>query len=48
LAALSVRQVQERAAVTLATLLNRLDEFTGRADQHDDITCLVVNRFSPS
>lgn len=48
LAALSNRQVQERAAVTLATLLNRLDEFTGRADQHDDITCLVVNRFSPS
>ncbi len=46
-AALKSRQVEERAAVTLATVLNRLDEFTGRADQHDDITCLVVNRFSP-
>ena len=46
-AALKSRQVEERASVTLATVLNKLDEFTGRANQHDDITCLVVNRFKP-
>jgi sigma-B regulation protein RsbU (phosphoserine phosphatase) len=48
LAALTSRQLRDRAAVTLAAILQRLDEFTGRADQHDDITCLVVNRFSPA
>jgi phosphoserine phosphatase RsbU/P len=47
LGSLATRQLEERAAVTLATILKRLDDFTGRADQHDDITCLVVNRFSP-
>jgi phosphoserine phosphatase RsbU/P len=48
IAALQPRQAEERASVTLARILNRLDEFTGRADQHDDITCLVVSRFSAS
>lgn len=48
LAALQSRQSQERASVTLATILNKLDEFTGRANQHDDITCLVVSRFFPT
>jgi phosphoserine phosphatase RsbU/P len=47
MAAVKLRDLHERAAVTLATILTRLDEFTGRADQHDDITCLVVRRFSP-
>jgi sigma-B regulation protein RsbU (phosphoserine phosphatase) len=46
IAALQPRVAEERASVTLARVLNRLDEFTGRADQHDDITCLVVSRFS--
>jgi sigma-B regulation protein RsbU (phosphoserine phosphatase) len=48
LAALTSRLLEDRAAVTLAAILQRLDEFTGRADQHDDITCLVVSRFSPA
>ena len=48
LAALQTRQSQERASVTLANILNKLDEFAGRANQHDDITCLVVSRFSPT
>ncbi|MEQ1472542.1 MAG: PP2C family protein-serine/threonine phosphatase [Candidatus Acidiferrum sp.] len=48
IAALQPRQPEERASVTLARVLNKLDEFTGRADQHDDITCLVVSRFSAS
>jgi serine phosphatase RsbU (regulator of sigma subunit) len=48
LSALHARQSQERASVTLVNLLNKLDEFTGRANQHDDITCLVVSRFCPS
>jgi phosphoserine phosphatase RsbU/P len=48
IAALQPRQSEERASVTLARILNKLDEFTGRADQHDDITCLVVSRFSAS
>jgi serine phosphatase RsbU (regulator of sigma subunit) len=48
MAAMKLRDLHERAAVTLATILTRLDEFTGRAEQHDDITCLVVRRFSPA
>lgn len=48
IASLQPRQFEERASITLARILNKLDEFTGRADQHDDITCLVVSRFSPS
>ena len=36
--------LQERAAVTLATIMTKLDEFVGPASQHDDITCLVVRR----
>jgi phosphoserine phosphatase RsbU/P len=48
MAAVKLRDLHERAAVTLATILTRLDEFTGRAEQHDDITCLVVRRFSPA
>lgn len=47
-ARLLARQNQERASVTLANILNKLDEFTGRANQHDDITCLVVSRFFPA
>jgi sigma-B regulation protein RsbU (phosphoserine phosphatase) len=34
----------ERAASTLASIMNRLDDFVGNAPQHDDITCLVVSR----
>ena len=45
LSAVKLREVDGRAAVTLATILTRLDEFTGLAEQHDDITCLVVRRF---
>jgi sigma-B regulation protein RsbU (phosphoserine phosphatase) len=48
IAAVQPRLPEERASVTLARILNKLDEFTGRADQHDDITCLVVSRFSAS
>ena len=48
LAALNSRVFEDRSAATLATILKRLDDFTGHADQHDDITCLVVNRFSPA
>jgi sigma-B regulation protein RsbU (phosphoserine phosphatase) len=48
LGSLTTRQFKDRAATTLATILKRLDDFTGHADQHDDITCLVVNRFSPA
>ncbi len=35
---------QERASITLASILKDLDEFVGGAAQHDDITCLVVRR----
>jgi len=34
----------DRAAATLAGVMNRLDDFVGNAPQHDDITCLVVSR----
>ncbi len=43
-AALHPREADERATVTLAKILMKLDEFTGRAEQHDDITCMVVSR----
>jgi phosphoserine phosphatase RsbU/P len=35
---------EERSALTLANIMNKLDEFVGAALQHDDITCLVVRR----
>jgi phosphoserine phosphatase RsbU/P len=44
LLALLQPHIEERASVTLATIMKRLDEFVGTADQHDDITCLVVTR----
>jgi phosphoserine phosphatase RsbU/P len=44
LAALEPRELDERATVTLTKILKKLDEFTGRAEQHDDITCMVVSR----
>jgi len=37
-------RLEERAAATLAGIMKNLDEFVGAADQHDDITCLVVTR----
>jgi serine phosphatase RsbU (regulator of sigma subunit) len=44
LLALLQPRIEERASVTLATIMKHLDEFVGSADQHDDITCLVVTR----
>ena len=44
LAAVQGRKAQQRAAVTLSGIMKGLDEFTGAAMQHDDITCLVVSR----
>ena len=35
---------EERSALTLANIMQKLDEFVGAALQHDDITCLVVRR----
>ncbi len=35
---------EERAALTLAKIMQVLDQFVGAAPQHDDITCLVVRR----
>jgi sigma-B regulation protein RsbU (phosphoserine phosphatase) len=35
---------EERASTTLAGIMKNLDDFVGPADQHDDITCLVVTR----
>ena len=46
LLALQDKQVQERVSITLTRILNKLDEFTGQAEQHDDITCLVVSLFN--
>jgi phosphoserine phosphatase RsbU/P len=37
-------RADERASVTLAGIMKNLDDFVGAADQHDDITCLVVTR----
>jgi sigma-B regulation protein RsbU (phosphoserine phosphatase) len=35
---------EERASLTLSSVMRKLDEFVGAAPQHDDITCLVVRR----
>jgi len=37
-------RIEERASATLTGIMKNLDEFVGAADQHDDITCLVVTR----
>src|SRR3984957_10238872 len=37
-------RLEERASATLAGIMKTLDDFVGPADQHDDITCLVVSR----
>ena len=37
-------RMEERASATLAGIMKNLDDFVGAADQHDDITCLVVTR----
>lgn len=44
LLALLQSRFEERASATLAMIMKHLDEFVGPADQHDDITCLVVTR----
>jgi serine phosphatase RsbU (regulator of sigma subunit) len=44
LLALVAEPPEERAALTLAAVMRKLDEFVGGAPQHDDITCLVVRR----
>jgi sigma-B regulation protein RsbU (phosphoserine phosphatase) len=44
LLALLQPRLQERAAVTLAGIMKKLDDFVGPAAQHDDITCLIVSR----
>ncbi len=44
LLALVAQPLEERAALTLAAVMRKLDEFVGGAPQHDDITCLVVRR----
>jgi sigma-B regulation protein RsbU (phosphoserine phosphatase) len=44
LLALAAEPFEERAAMTLSTIMRKLDEFVGGAPQHDDITCLVVRR----
>ncbi len=37
-------RTEDRASTTLAGIMKNLDDFVGPADQHDDITCLVVTR----
>jgi phosphoserine phosphatase RsbU/P len=37
-------RIEERASATLAGIMKKLDDFVGSADQHDDITCLIVTR----
>jgi hypothetical protein len=37
-------RIEERASATLTGIMKNLDDFVGAADQHDDITCLVVTR----
>src|ERR1700683_5029588 len=44
LLALAGEPLEDRAAMTLSTIMRKLDEFVGGAPQHDDITCLVVRR----
>jgi phosphoserine phosphatase RsbU/P len=44
LLALVSQTFEERAALTLAAIMRKLDEFVGGAPQHDDITCFVVRR----
>jgi sigma-B regulation protein RsbU (phosphoserine phosphatase) len=44
LLALAAEPFEERAAMTLSSIMRKLDEFVGSAPQHDDITCLVVRR----
>jgi len=44
LLALAAEPFEERAAMTLSTIMRKLDEFVDGAPQHDDITCLVVRR----
>ena len=44
LLALAAEPLEERAAITLSSIMRKLDEFVGGAPQHDDITCLVVRR----
>ena len=44
LLALLAQPPEERAALSLAAIMRKLDEFVGGAPQHDDITCLVVRR----
>ena len=44
LLALVAQPPEELAALTLAAVMRKLDEFVGGAPQHDDITCLVVRR----
>jgi sigma-B regulation protein RsbU (phosphoserine phosphatase) len=44
LLALAAEPLEERAAMTLSSIMRKLDEFVGGAPQHDDITCLVVRR----
>jgi sigma-B regulation protein RsbU (phosphoserine phosphatase) len=44
LLALAAEPCEERAAMTLSSIMRKLDEFVDGAPQHDDITCLVVRR----
>ena len=44
LLAVAGQPLEDRAAMTLSTIMRKLDEFVGGAPQHDDITCLVVRR----
>jgi len=44
LLAFAAQPLEDRAAMTLSTIMRKLDEFVGGAPQHDDITCLVVRR----
>jgi phosphoserine phosphatase RsbU/P len=44
LLALAAEPLEDRAAMTLSSIMRKLDEFVGGAPQHDDITCLVVRR----
>lgn len=44
LLALVAQPPEEQAALTLAAVMRKLDEFVAGAPQHDDITCLVVRR----
>jgi phosphoserine phosphatase RsbU/P len=44
LLALLQPRIEERASATLTGIMKNLDDFVGAADQHDDITCLVVTR----